>query len=65
MLAIVEAISLIMSGNYKLIENPNNQMSYYSFPTSTDVYEFLKSKKIFLMNILTFDIEDWFYIRGQ
>ena len=34
MLAIVEAISLIMSGNYKLIENPNNQMSYYSFPTS-------------------------------
>ena len=30
MLAIVEAISLIMSGNYKLIENPNNQMSYYS-----------------------------------
>ena len=47
MLAIVEAISLIMSGNYKLIENPNNQMSYYSFPTSTDVKEFLKSGKKF------------------
>ena len=54
MLAIVEAISLIMSGNYKLIENPNNQMSYYSFPTSTDVKEFLKSGKNFFNEYFNF-----------
>lgn len=45
--ALIEAIELIQSGNYKLIFNDDSQKSYYSFPTKQDVKEFLKSGKKF------------------
>ncbi len=45
--AIVEAIELIYSGNYQLIPNDDEQMSYYSFPTRDDVREFYRKGKRF------------------
>lgn len=46
--AIIEAIELIRDGNYELIPNPDEEMSYYSFPTREDVKEFRrKGKKIY------------------
>ena len=47
MQAILEAIELIHSGNYKLIENDHRKMSYYAFPNEKDVKEFVKSGKKF------------------
>lgn len=45
--AIIEAIELVQSGNYKLISNPDKKMTYYSFPTRKDVKEFRKKEKKF------------------
>jgi methionyl-tRNA formyltransferase len=45
--AIIEAVDLIESGNFKLIENDDVQKSYYSFPTRDDVMEFLRKGKRF------------------
>ena len=45
--AIVESVKLIHSGNYKLLPNDKEEMTYYSFPTHTDVLEFRKIGKKF------------------
>lgn len=45
--AIIEAIELIHKGNYKLIPNPDEEKSYYSFPTHDDVKEFYMAGKKF------------------
>ncbi len=45
--AVIEAIDLINSGNYNLIENDATKKSYYSFPTRQQVKEFLQSGKKF------------------
>lgn len=45
--AIIEAIELIHQGNYKLIPNPDEEKSYYSFPTHDDVKEFYMAGKKF------------------
>lgn len=44
---IAEAIKLISIDKVKLVSNPNSEMTYYSFPNSSDVNEFLKSGKKF------------------
>ena len=44
---IAESIYLISENKVKLISNPDSEMTYYSFPTSNDVKEFLRSGKIF------------------
>ena len=59
--AIAEAIDLIENDNIDLIENDDSKKTYYSFPKRSDVKDFYKGKD-FLMNILTFDIEEWFHI---
>lgn len=41
--AIVEALELIRQGGYKLIPNPDEEKTYYSFPTRQDVISFYKS----------------------
>jgi methionyl-tRNA formyltransferase len=45
--AILEAIEKINLGDYELIPNPANEMTYFSFPTREDVKEFLKIGKRF------------------
>jgi methionyl-tRNA formyltransferase len=45
--AIIEAIELIKSGNFKLLPNPETEMTYFSFPTHEDVKFFYKSGKKF------------------
>lgn len=45
--AIIEAIQKIQQGNYELIPNPNEEMTYYSFPTRSDVREFKMAGKRF------------------
>lgn len=45
--AILEAIGLILKGDYILLENPDNEKTYYSFPTREDVKEFRKQGKKF------------------
>ena len=45
--AIIEAIELIRRGNYELIENNANEMTYYSFPTTEDVRAFRAAGKRF------------------
>jgi len=44
---IAEAIAKIQKGKFEPIPNPNNEMSYYSFPTKKDVLEFKKAGKKF------------------
>tara|TARA_B100001175_G_scaffold292455_1_gene278284 strand:- start:1764 stop:2525 length:762 start_codon:yes stop_codon:yes gene_type:complete len=44
---IAESINLISQDKVKLISNPDSKMTYYSFPTSSDVKEFLRSGKNF------------------
>lgn len=41
--AIIESIELIYHGNYNLIPNDNDEMTYFSFPTKTDVKQFKKT----------------------
>jgi len=45
--AIMEAIQLIQRSDYTLIPNPDEEKSYYSFPTRRDVKEFYKAGKKF------------------
>jgi len=45
--AIIEAVKLIGSGIYELIDNDDAKMTYYSFPTKKDVNEFRKAGKRF------------------
>lgn len=40
MTAIIEAIEKIYHGNFKCIDNPDEDMSYFGFPTASDVREF-------------------------
>jgi methionyl-tRNA formyltransferase len=40
--AIIEAIEKIKSGNYSLMDNPDDEQSYFSTPTREDVEVFLK-----------------------
>ena len=45
-----------------IIPNDSSKMTYYSFPTKKMLLILRRKIKIFLMNILTFDIEEWFHI---
>ena len=46
--AIIESIEKIDSGDYELIDNPDSEKTYFSFPTKEDVIEFkMKRKKFF------------------
>jgi len=45
--AIVEAVDKINRGNYNLQDNPESEMTYFSFPTAQDVREFRKLGKKF------------------
>jgi methionyl-tRNA formyltransferase len=45
--AIIEAVDLIESGNYKLMENNDAEKTYHSFPTRGDVKEFLRKGRRF------------------
>jgi methionyl-tRNA formyltransferase len=45
--ALVEAIGLIQRGDYRLIENDEARMTYFSFPTRQDVREFRRRGKRF------------------
>jgi methionyl-tRNA formyltransferase len=45
--AIIEAIELIKNGSFKLLPNPEAEMTYFSFPAREDVKEFYKSGKKF------------------
>lgn len=45
--AIIEGIELIHQGDYQLIENNDEDMTYFSFPTSKDVQEFKAAGKKF------------------
>ena len=47
MQAILESVEKIHVGNYELIPNPNEEMTYFSFPTKEDVKAFLASGKRF------------------
>lgn len=45
--AIAEAVDKIHDGNYRLLENDNSIMTYFSFPTRNDVINFRKNRKKF------------------
>jgi methionyl-tRNA formyltransferase len=45
--AILESIEKINTGGYELISNPDEEMTYFTFPTRADVKEFLKAGKRF------------------
>ena len=45
--AILEAIALIQKGNYNLIDNPEEEKTYFTFPTKEDVIEFRHNGKRF------------------
>lgn len=45
--AIIESLKLINDGNYSLLENNDQEMTYYSFPTQKDVAEFRRNGKKF------------------
>lgn len=45
--SIIESVALIHRGDYNLIPNPAEEMTYFSFPTSKDVREFYKVGKRF------------------
>ena len=38
--AVAKSVDLIKSGNFKLIKNDQNKMTYFSFPTRSDVLIF-------------------------
>lgn len=44
---IVDAIAKIQRGKFEITNNPDSEMSYYSFPTRKDVQEFKRSGKKF------------------
>lgn len=45
--AIIEAVELIHRGEYDLIENPDSEKSYFSFPTRADIKDFYARGKRF------------------
>jgi methionyl-tRNA formyltransferase len=45
--AILESIEKINNGGYELISNPEEEMTYFTFPTRADVKAFLKAGKRF------------------
>lgn len=45
--AILDAIDFIRLGTYQLIPNPNEEKTYFSFPTREDVKAFYKAGKKF------------------
>ena len=45
--AIIEAIEMILKGEYELILNHNEDSTYFSFPTRKDVEEFKRIGKKF------------------
>lgn len=45
--AILEGVTLIMKGGYQLIDNPEDDKTYFSFPTRADVDEFYRQGKRF------------------
>ncbi|MES2519845.1 MAG: formyltransferase family protein [Bacteroidota bacterium] len=45
--AILESVDKIHTGNYELIPNPNEEMTYFTFPTKEDVKAFLAAGKRF------------------
>lgn len=45
--ALLEAVELVHGGDYNLIENDDDQRTYFSFPTRADVKEFLRIGKRF------------------
>lgn len=45
--ALIEAVELIESGDYSLIDNDDSQQTYFSFPTKEDVREFRRKGKRF------------------
>jgi methionyl-tRNA formyltransferase len=45
--SIIAAIKLIQSGNFQLIPNPENEKTYFPFPTKKDVKEFYQAGKKF------------------
>jgi methionyl-tRNA formyltransferase len=45
--SILEAIDLIQKGDFKLLPNPQEEMTYFSFPTKADVKAFYKAGKKF------------------
>lgn len=45
--AIIEAIQKIQKGGYELISNPDEESTYFSFPTHEDVKEFKRIGKMF------------------
>jgi methionyl-tRNA formyltransferase len=47
MKAIIKAVRLIKSGSFDLIENPDEHMTYYTFPTKKDIKEFKSAGKKF------------------
>jgi methionyl-tRNA formyltransferase len=44
---IIESVELIQKGGYKLIPNPAEEMTYFTFPNRKDVNEFYKAGKRF------------------
>lgn len=45
--AIIESIEKIQEGNYELIPNPDEESTYFSFPTREDMKEFKEAGKRF------------------
>lgn len=45
--AVAEGVEKIISGNYTLIDNPDSEKTYYTFPTKNDVMEFKANRKKF------------------
>jgi methionyl-tRNA formyltransferase len=45
--AIIESIDKIHKGDFELISNPDEEMTYFSFPTKSDVKQFRKIGKRF------------------
>ncbi|GAA4348839.1 hypothetical protein GCM10023150_12630 [Kangiella taiwanensis] len=43
MMAICEAVDLINRGNYKCIPNNDDEMTYFHFPSKSDVKEFIQN----------------------
>jgi methionyl-tRNA formyltransferase len=44
---IIKSVEKINSGDYTLIPNPDEDMTYFTFPTSEDVKAFYKAGKKF------------------
>ena len=45
--SIIKSVNKIINNNVEIIQNNDNEKTYYSFPKHNDVKEFLKNKKKF------------------